>query len=331
MSEEPVTPPESSKPEPKPVPSSWERETLEKVLLASIAEQRQARRWGIFFKSLLVIYLGVAMWLVAKPMMGVGGGSSDGKGHTAIIDVVGMIAPGQPASAENIIEGLRDAVKDANTKGIILRMNTPGGSPVQSAYVWEEIRRIKKAKPELPIHAVVADMCASGGYYIASAADNIYVNNSSVVGSIGVIMGNFGFVEAMNKLGVERRVMTAGDHKALMDPFAPVDPVAKAHMQTVLASIHRQFINAVKEGRGPRLKETPDMFSGLIWTGEDGIKLGLVDELGDTRYVAEEVIHAKRTKNFTPDQDFFERISHRLGVSLGQALMGAVSASFESR
>lgn len=322
---------ETHEPTPPPAtPTPWERETLEKVLMASIAEQRRARLWGIFFKSLLMVYLAVILWLGAQPLMDLRGGG-DGKGHTAVVDVVGTIAPGQPASADTIIQGLRAAAEDANTQGIVLRMNTPGGSPVQSAYVWEEIRRIKKAKPELPIHAVVADMCASGGYYIASAADKIYVNNSSVVGSIGVIMGNFGFVEAMNKLGVERRVMTAGDHKALMDPFAPVDPVAKAHMQTVLASIHRQFINAVKEGRGPRLKETPDMFSGLIWTGEDGIKLGLVDELGDTRYVAEEVIHAKRTKNFTPDQDFFERISHRLGVSLGQVLMGAVGASFEPR
>ncbi|MGZ8216882.1 S49 family peptidase [Methylomagnum sp.] len=329
MSEELGNIPEPSQPEPKPVPSAWERETLEKVLMASIAEQRQARRWSIFFKSLLMIYLGVAVWLATKPLMG--HGQSDGKGHTAIIDVVGMIAPGQPSSAENIIEGLRDAVRDANTKGVILRMNTPGGSPVQSAYVWEEIRRIKKAKPDLPIYAVVADMCASGGYYIASAADKIYVSNASVVGSIGVIMGNFGFVEAMSKLGVERRVMTAGDHKALLDPFAPVDPVAKTHMQTVLGSIHRQFINAVKEGRGPRLKETPDMFSGLIWTGEDGIKLGLVDEIGDVRYVAEDVIHAKRTMNFTPDQDVFERLTHRLGVSLGQALLNAATASLEPR
>jgi protease-4 len=312
-------------PQPGPAPSSWERETLEKVLLASIEEQRRARLWGIFFKSLLMIYLAVVLWLAAKPWMGEHG-RKDGKGHTAVVDVAGMIAPGQPSSADNIIQGLRDAAENSGTKGIILRMNTPGGSPVQSAYVYEEIRRLKKAKPELPIYAVVADMCASGGYYIASAADKIYVNDASIIGSIGVIMGSFGFVDAMNKLGVERRVMTAGEHKALLDPFAPVDPVAREHLKGVLESIHKQFIDAVKQGRGDRLKETPDMFSGLIWTGADGIRLGLVDELGDTRSVAETVIGAKKIMNFTPEQNLFDRITHRLGTSLGSTLWSAVNA-----
>lgn len=315
--------------EPKPASPSWERETLEKVLLASIEEQRRARRWGIFFKSLLAVYLAVALWLAARPLLD--RGHRDGKDHTAIVDVVGMIAPGQPASAENIIEGLRDAAEDKGTKGIILRMNTPGGSPVQSAYVWDEIRRLKKAKPDLPIHAVIADMAASGGYYIASAADRIYVNEASIVGSIGVIMGSFGFVETMNKLGVERRVMTAGDHKALLDPFAPVDPVAKRHLQGVLGSIHQQFINAVKQGRGERLKETPDMFSGLIWTGSEGIKLGLVDELGDVRYVAEKVIGVKRMVNFTPEENLLDRISHRFGTAVGQSLWSMAGVSLEPR
>jgi protease-4 len=315
--------------EPKPASPSWERETLEKVLLASIEEQRRARRWGIFFKALLMLYLAVALGLAARPMLG--HGHKDSKSHTAVIDVVGMIAPGQPASAENIIQGLRDAAEDAGTKGIILRMNTPGGSPVQSAYVFEEIRRLKKAKPELPIHAVVADMAASGGYYIASAADKIYVNEASIVGSIGVIMGSFGFVETMNKLGVERRIMTAGDHKALLDPFAPVDPVAKQHLQGVLASIHKQFIDAVKQGRGDRLKETPDMFSGLIWTGSEGIKLGLADELGDARYVAEKVIGAKKMVNFTPEENLLDRISHRFGSALGRTLVEAAGGSLEAR
>ena len=238
----------------------WERETLEKVLLASIEEQRRARRWGILFKLLLLVYLSVALWLAAKPF---GARVAGGKSHTAVVDVVGMIMPGQPASADNIIKGLRDAADDSATKGIILRMNTPGGSPVQSAYVYEEIRRLKKKKPDLPIYAVVADMCASGGYYIAAATDKIYVNSNSIVGSIGVVMHAFGFVEAMNKLGVERRMMTAGEHKAMVDPFSPVDPVAKNHLQGILQTIHGQFIKAVKEGRGDRLKENPDLFSGL--------------------------------------------------------------------
>lgn len=301
----------------------WERETLERVLMASIEEQRRARRWGIFFKSLLVIYLGVATWMTLKPMMG--SSDSDGRDHTAVIDVAGVIAPGQPASADNIIEGLRDAVEDKHTKGIILRVNSPGGSPVQSAYIYEEIRRLKKLRPELPIHAVVADMCASGGYYIAAAVDKIFVSNASVIGSIGVIMGSFGFVDTMKRLGVERRIMTAGEHKALLDPFAPVDLVAQQHMQGVLAQVHQQFIDAVKQGRGNRLKETPDMFSGLIWTGAEGIKLGLADGLGDARYVAEEVIGAKKLVDFNPEENFLDRMGRRLGASLGHVLLESAS------
>lgn len=306
----------------RPVPeaSHWERETLEKVLLASVEEQRRSRRWGIFFKSLLAVYLGGALWMAYKPWSGSVSGK-DGDSHTAVVDVAGVIAPGQPASADSIIEGLRDAVEDKHTKGIILRVNSPGGSPVQSAYVYDEIRRLKRLKPELAIYAVVADMCASGCYYIASAADKIYVNNASVVGSIGVIMGSFGFVDTMKMFGVERRIMTAGEHKALMDPFAPVDPVAKQHMQGVLGQVHQQFIDAVKQGRGSRLKEIPDMFSGLIWTGAEGIKLGLADELGDVRHVAEEVIGAKKLTNFNPEENLFDRMSRRLGASVGHVLL----------
>jgi protease-4 len=204
-------------------------------------------------------------------------------------------------------------------------MNSPGGSPVQSAYVFEEVRRIKALKPKLPIHAVVADMCASGCYYIASAADKIFVNNASVVGSIGVIMGGFGFVDAMKTLGVERRVMTSGTHKALMDPFSPVDPIAKDHMQGLMAGIHQQFIDAVKQGRGARLKETPDMFSGLIWTGAEGIKLGLADELGSDRDVAEKIIGAKKLVSFNPEEKLLDRITHRFGTSIGAALAESVT------
>ena len=304
----------------------WERATLEKILLASIEEQRRARRWGILFKSLLAIYFGVALWLTFKPLGS--HASKDGDGHTAIIEVSGVIAPGQPASAENIIDGLRDAVEDKHTKGIVLSVNSPGGSPVQAAYIYEEIRRLKKLKPDLPIHAVVADMCASGCYYLAAAADKIYVNNASVVGSIGVIMGSFGFVDTMKMLGVERRIMTAGEHKALMDPFAPVDPVAQQHMQGVLALVHQQFIDAVKQGRGARLKETPDMFSGLIWTGGEAIKLGLVDELGDARSVAENVIGAKKMLDFNPEENFLDRMSRQLGASVGHVLLGAASGLY---
>ncbi len=300
-------------------PQDWERKTIEKILMASIEEQRRARRWGLFFKGLLVIYVGGFLWMTAKPLQGLGG--DGGEAHTSVIDVAGVIAPGQPASADNIIEGLRDAHEDKATKGILLRMNSPGGSPVQSAYVYEEIRRLKKLKPDLPIVAVVSDMCASGCYYIASAADQIYVNNASVVGSIGVIMGGFGFVDTMKMLGVERRIMTAGEHKALMDPFGPVDPVARTHMQGVLGQVHQQFIQAVRDGRGSRLKEIPDMFSGLIWTGGEGIKLGLADAIGDERSVAETVIGAKKVVNYNPDENFMDRFTRRFGASVGGVLM----------
>lgn len=297
----------------------WEKETIEKVLMAAVIEQRRARRWGIFFKLTLLVILAVMVWQETDPLAGRFGKENQAQ-HTAVIDVAGMIAPGQPASAANIMQGLRDAAEDHNTKGIVLRMNTPGGSPVQSAYVWEEIRRIKKLHPDLPIVAVVQDLCASGGYYIASAADKIYVAPSSVVGSIGVIMGGFGFVDTMKLLGVERRAMTSGEHKALMDPFAPVDPVAKQHLQGLMGEIHRQFISAVKQGRGDRLKETPDMFSGLIWTGEDAVKLGLADDFGDDRHVAEDIIGAKKMVSFNPEDDLMDRISRGLGTTFEGSL-----------
>ena len=305
----------------------WEKDTIEKILLASISEQRSARRWGIFFKLVFLVLIGLGALQSSGSFPG-RMSKDGGSPHTAVIDVAGMIAPGQPASSDNIIQGLRDAVDDHDTKGIILRMNTPGGSPVQSAYVWEEVRRLKKLHPQLPIIAVVADMCASGGYYIASAADKIYVAPASVVGSIGVIMGGFGFVDTMKLLGVERRVMTSGDHKALMDPFSPVDPVAKAHLQGLMGEIHQQFISAVKQGRGDRIKETSDMFSGLIWTGVDAVKLGLADDFGDDRHVAEDIIGAKKLVNFNPEDNLFDRLSRSFGTSVGEAL--AESTLFKS-
>lgn len=304
---------------PNPGPPGWERDLLEKVLLASLTEQRRARRWNIFFKALLFLYVAAGLAVASAPWLEKrkGGGKS---GHTAVVDVAGMIAPGLPASADNVMEGLRDAADNPNTKGIVLRMNTPGGSPVQAAYIYDEIRRLKALKPERPIFAIVVDTCASGGYYIAAAADKIFVNPSSVVGSIGVIMSNFGFVGAMDKLGVERRVMTAGTHKAILDPFSPVDPVAQEHVQKMLTNIHGNFIQAVKQGRGERLKETPDMFSGLIWTGQEAIDLGLADATGDLRYVAEEIIGAKNIVNFTPEENLLDRVTHQLGTSLGAVL-----------
>jgi len=328
MSEDNQTKPKEA--EEKPVLSSWERETLEKVLLASVNEQRRARIWGLAFKGALLAYLIVVAALAFRTSENIFT-HADSKEHTAIVDVAGAIAEGNPADADNVIEGLRDAIKDKGTKGVVLRMNSPGGSPVQSAYVYEEIRRIKKEKPDLPIYAVVSDLCASGCYYIASAADKIYVHPSSVVGSIGVIMNGFGFVDTMQRLGVERRLLTAGDHKALLDPFSPLNDVEKQHVQGVIDSVHHQFINAVKQGRGDRLKETPEMFSGLIWNGEQAIQLGLVDAVGDVRSVAKDVIGQKEMVNFTPRERLIDRISHRLGASLGASLQSAIGLDFKLR
>jgi len=244
----------------------------------------------------------------------------DSKDHTAVIDVVGVIAEDKDANASNIIESLRDAVKDKHTKGIILHSNSPGGSPVQSAYVYQEIRNIKKEHPELPVYAVVSDICASGCYYIASASDKIFVNQSSLIGSIGVLMDGFGFVDVMQKLGVERRLLTAGAHKAMLDPFSPPKADETQYMQGLLDQVHQQFIGAVKAGRGDRLKETPEMFSGLIWTGEAGVKLGVADGFGNEDYVAKDIIGAEKLVDFTQQGRLIDKIAGKLGASFGQAI-----------
>ncbi|MGZ5008404.1 MAG: signal peptide peptidase SppA [Methylobacter sp.] len=299
--------------------SGWEREVIEKLALAAITEQTRARRWSIFFKGLLFAYLivllGVAMYPKFSQNFGV-----DSKDHTAVVDVVGMIAEGKEANADNIIESLRNAVKDKHTKGIILHANSPGGSPVQSSYVYEEIRKIKKEHPDLPIYAVVSDICASGCYFIVSASDKIFVNPSSLVGSIGVLMDGFGFVDVMQKLGVERRLFTAGAHKAMLDPFSPSKEDETHYVQSLLNQVHQQFIGAVKAGRGDRLKENPDMFSGLVWTGEEGVKLGIVDGVGNQDYVAKELIGAETLVDFTRQEQLLDKIAGKLGASFGQAI-----------
>ena len=299
--------------------SGWEREVIEKLALAAITEQTRARRWGVFFKSLvfcyLTIVLGVTLYPVLKKDMGI-----DSKEHTAVIDVMGPIAEDKDANAASIIESLRNAVKDKQTKGIILHSNSPGGSPVQSAYVYEEIRAIKKQHPDLPIYAVVSDICASGCYYIASATDKIFVNPSSLIGSIGVLMDGFGFVDVMQKLGVERRLLTAGAHKAMLDPFSPPKTDETKYMQGLLDQVHQQFISAVKAGRGDRLIESPDMFSGLVWTGEAGVKIGIADAFGNEDYVAKDIIGAENRVDFTKQSRFLDKIAGKLGASFGHAL-----------
>lgn len=304
----------------------WERGVLEKLALAAVTEQRRARRWGVFFKMLMFIYLIVVGSVAFYPRFE-GGMSGGDKEHTAVIDVIGVIAEGEAANADSIIEGLRDAVKDKNTRGIVLNINSPGGSPVQSAYIFDEIKRLKVKHPEMPIYAVVSDICASGGYYIAAAADKIYVNKSSMIGSIGVIMNGFGFVDTMNKLGVDRRLIIAGEHKALMDPFSPPNEAENKHMQILLNNVHEQFIAAVKEGRGDRLLDTEGMFSGLVWTGEQGIKIGLADDFGSVDSVARNIIGTKKKLNFTPQERLFEKIAGRLGASFGASFSRGVEAA----
>lgn len=293
----------------------WERELVEKLAFAALSEQRRARRWGIFFKMLTFGYLialfGVAVYPKFKQEMQV-----SGKSHTAVINLTGMIAEDQNANADSIIGSLREAAKDRNTKGIIIHANSPGGSPVQSAYIYDEIKKIKKEHVNLPIHAVVSDICASGCYYIVSATDKIFASPASLIGSIGVIMDSFGFVDTMQKLGVERRLLTAGAHKALLDPFSPAKPDENKYMQSLIDQVHQQFIQAVKAGRGSRLKETPEMFSGLVWTGEESIKLGVIDAIGGDDYVAKEIIGAENLVDFTQQERLVDRIAGKLGASL---------------
>ncbi|QVM98200.1 S49 family peptidase [Pseudomonas sp. SORT22] len=298
---------------------SWK--LLEKTLLAGVQEQRRARRWGIFFKLLTFVYL-FGIFALFTPLMNMDKAASRSVSHTALVEVRGMIADQEPASADNIVSGLREAFKDPKTKAVILRINSPGGSPVQSGYIYDEIRRLRAEYPTIKLYAVISDLGASGAYYIASAADQIYADKASLVGSIGVTAAGYGFVGTMEKLGVERRTYTAGEHKAFLDPFQPQKPEETAFWQGVLETTHKQFIASVKQGRGERLKdkEHPELFSGLIWSGEQAMALGLVDGLGSAGYVAREVVGEKELVDFTVEESPFDRFSKRLGASVAEHL-----------
>jgi protease-4 len=298
--------------------SGWERVVLEKVALAAVTEQRRARRWGIFFKFLIFAYLFVLLF-IGMGWIGKKDGSVDK--HTALVELNGVIGPQSAASAEAIMQGLADAFKDKRTQGVILRINSPGGSPVQSGYINDEIRRLRAKYPAIPLYAVVEDMCASGGYYVAVAADRIYVNKASMIGSIGVLMNGFGFTGTMEKLGVERRLLAAGENKGFLDPFSPLNDDQKGHAKKMLAEIHEQFIDVVRKGRGKRLKETPEMFSGLIWVGQKSIELGLADALGSAEQVARDVIKAEDIVDFTPRENVAERFAKRFGASMAESLI----------
>ena len=303
----------------------WERRVIEKVALAAIQEQRRARQWGIFFKLLLFIYL-FALLIIGMGWIGKRDGSP-GK-HTALVEVRGVIAPDSAASADAVMTGLQDAFKDKRTQGVVIRINSPGGSPVQAAHINEEIRRLREKHPNIPVYAVVEDICASGGYYVAVATDKIYINQSSIVGSIGVRMDGFGFTGTMEKLGVERRLLSAGENKGFLDPFLPVQEPHKEHAEKMLNDIHQQFIKVVRQGRGKRLKETPEMFSGLLWVGARNIELGLADAVGSIDYVAREVIQAEDIVDFTPRENIAERVAKRFGAAMAETLvrLGAAGA-----
>lgn len=295
----------------------WERELLEKLAMATLKEQKRARAWGIFFKLLTFAYVTLIILLLVDWRAGLetGGGK-----HTALVELSGIIAPGTDASADKVTLALQAAFKDKNTQGVVLRINSPGGSPVQAQTIYDEMRRLRKQYPNVPLYAVVEDICASGGYYVAVGADRIYVSKSSIVGSIGVRMDGFGFTGLMEKLGIERRLLTAGDNKAMLDPFSPVEARHREYAQTLMNEIHQQFITVVREGRGKRLKEAPDTFSGLIWSGQKSIELGLADGLGSLDQIARDVIKAEDIVDFTQKENLAEKFARRLGSGVAQAL-----------
>ena len=300
----------------------WQAEVISKLAFAAVDEQRRARKWSIFFKSLFFVYF-LVLFLMAVLSSDANTNLGKASEHTALVEVQGIIADGADASADNIIQGLRDAFKEPNAKAIILRINSPGGSPVQAGYVYDEIKRLRVKYKEKKVYAVITDMCASGGYYIAVAADEIYADKASIVGSIGVLMNGFGFTKAMKKLGVERRLYTAGTSKGFLDPFSEVKKSDKAHIETLLGTIHKQFIDTVKEGRGKRLVDDEKLFSGLVWTGEESIALGLTDALGSSSFVAREIIKAEKIIDYTPRATYLDRFADRLGVAMASVFEGS--------
>ncbi len=301
--------------------TAWERGVLERLLRDTLTEQRRARRWRIFFRLLSVLLVLLVLGLF-RANVGVPQVASR---HTALVQLNGVIAPGTDANADIIIESLRKAYDNTQVAGVVLRIDSPGGSPVQAGRINAEIRRLRTLHPKVPLYAVIDDICASGGYYVAVAADKIYADKASVVGSIGVLMNGFGFVDAMQKLGIERRLLTAGDHKGFLDPFSPQNPEDADHARELLQAIHSQFIDVVKDGRGARLKDDPRLFSGLVWTGDQGIELGLVDALGDTDSVAREVFKADKVVDYTVRPAYFEKLIRSAGGEAASSLLDALS------
>jgi protease-4 len=303
-------------------PSSFER-GLEHLTRELLRDRRSERRWRVFFR---LAWLGVILFIVWVLLMQRGHGAGPSGPHTALLEVRGEIAADEEASAEHLVTALKSAFEDSGAQGIVLRINSPGGSPVQAGIVHDEILRLK-AKHHKPVYAVVDEVCASGAYYIAVAADEIYVDKASLVGSIGVLMDGFGFAGVMDKLGVERRLLTAGENKGMLDPFSPQNDRHKAYAQSMIDQIHQQFIKVVKDGRGQRLKETPETFSGLFWNGEEAVRQGLADKFGSLDFVAREVVKAEEVIDYTPKENVAERLAKRFGAGVGagavRALRGA--------
>ena len=315
-------PPRSDRQPAEPA-SGWERSTLERLAFASLQEQRIARRWRNGIRLAWLLFFAALAWVLLSRDAAT---TSPTTPHTALIEVRGEIASGSDASAEAINGSLKAAFEDEGARAVVLLINSPGGSPVQAGLINDEVRRLK-AKHGKPVYAVVEETCASAAYYIAVAADQIYVDKASIVGSIGVLLDGFGFTGLMNKLGIDRRLLTAGENKGFLDPFSPMSDKQRAYAQAMLDQIHQQFIAAVKAGRGERLKVQSDTFSGLFWNGQQAVELGLADQLGSVEFVAREVVKAEQITDYTRRENVAERLAKRFGAALGEAAVRAVQSS----
>jgi protease-4 len=297
--------------------AGWERRTLEQLAFATLREQRAARRWRIGLRLAWLLLIASIAWALLSESGPASVNTPIGP-HTAMVTVRGEIGADTEASADRLLPAMRSALEDSNSRALVLLINSPGGSPVQAGLISDEIRRLRELHQK-PIYAVVEESCTSAAYYIAAAADAIYVDKASIVGSIGVLMDGFGFTGLMQKLGIERRLLTAGDNKGFLDPFSTQSPAQRQHAQAMLTQIHQQFIEVVRQGRGERLKETPDMFSGLFWTGEQAVRLGLVDGLGSIDSVAREVVKMPDVVDYTLHENVAERLAKRFGAAMGEA------------
>jgi len=300
--------------------AGWERATFEKLMFATLEEQRTARRWRTFTRLAWLVLVVFILWT----LLGRGGPSGDKSlPHTAVIEIKGEIASDGDASAETVVAAMRSAFEDVGAQGIVLLINSPGGSPVQAGIISDEIKRLR-AKHKKPVYAVVEESCASAAYYIAAAADRIFVDKASIVGSIGVLMDGFGFTGLMEKLGVERRLMTAGENKGFLDPFSPQTEKHREFAQGMLDQVHKQFIDTVKAGRGKRLKDNPELFTGLFWTGQQAVEMGLADQLGNLDFVAREIVKAEDVVDYTRRDNVAERLAKKFGAAMGEGAMRAM-------